>query len=81
MPSYDSEYSDEEYAELNAAINKSASGPIVTKWVLIMEIIDNDGDRSMESRNSLECAPWDELGLLAHRTAYVKAGIDRAEDD
>jgi hypothetical protein len=44
-------------------------GTIVTKWVMVAEIMRSDGTRSLARTWSESCATWDVEGLLA-------AGLD-----
>jgi hypothetical protein len=54
---------------LNAAITKELRdvGPIVTKWLILGEIIDNDGDSRLFHISSQGCHADSQLGMcIAH---------------
>ncbi len=59
-----------DYDRINEAVTAEAEMPIVTKWLLLFEGIDDDGDRRMGYMSSEHCAAWDELGMLAYHKAY-----------
>ena len=52
------------YAELNEAITKEMGQPIVTKWMVLGELIDEDGDRCTFYISSDACTVWDQFGLM-----------------
>lgn len=64
MPNIDNE------AEINALLTKEMGVPLVTKWLVLVELIDEDGDRKVGYLSSDNCAPWDEMGLLEYHRQY-----------
>ena len=50
--------------DLDTAITADCEGLLVTKWVLISEVMGADGKKSLEITNSNDLVPWDKLGML-----------------
>ena len=65
----------ENYAELNALITKESGAPIVTKWLVLAELIDEDGDRRSMYISSDGCSVPDELGLTEYHKMWRQAGM------
>lgn len=66
---------------LSAAMRQHDAG-MVTRWVVIAETIDVEGDRGTWQMKNIEAKPWETLGLLHHAimienaacTAYMVRG-------
>ncbi len=60
-----------------------ANGDMLTHWVLLDEIIDEDGERAVWNVASEDARAWDTLGLLTYAVQIEQAGIvgDRLADD
>lgn len=58
-------------------------GAFVTKYVLIAEVIDAEGNRGVWSDTHDEATRWDTYGLLmeALTAEQAKQGIDSRDDD
>lgn len=41
-------------------------GGFVTRWIALIEIIDNEGQRGLWTTTSDELTAWDTCGLLTH---------------
>lgn len=54
------------------AVSDASSG-LVTKWLLIAEVIKGDGTRQLETMYSTGAARWDLLGML-------QVGLESIED-
>lgn len=64
----------ENYEEINALLTKEMGAPIITKWVILVELIGDDGERRAGFLTSDGCSEWDELGLIEHHRQYRQAG-------
>lgn len=58
-------------------------GAFVTRWVIVAEVIDTEGERAVWMDTSDDATPWDTLGLLEYalqreRSAQV---VDRMRED
>ena len=49
----------------------TAFGGFVTKWTVLAEVVDSDGDRSMAIAHTDQMAIWDQLGLLRWADALI----------
>jgi hypothetical protein len=50
-------------------------GSVVTRWVLVAEVLDEDGDQCLATRHSANLAEWDIHGLLGFAAERSKARI------
>lgn len=55
-------------------------GAVVTKFVVIAEVIDTDGEQCVWMETNHDANPWDTLGLLAYAKAIETEAMRRAED-
>lgn len=73
MPEIDNE------RRLDEAITAEMGLPLITKWLVIGEGVDSEGNRSTFYIRSEGCAPWDELGLIEwHRQTRARQGDDQS---
>lgn len=56
-------------------------GAMVTKFVVVAEVIDTDGDQCVWVSTHEDARPWDVLGLLGYATALENAAIQRDRDE
>lgn len=68
-----SDLSPESIDRTRAAISEGMGVPIVTRFVLIAETIDDDGEATVEFMSDCDLA-WQTLGLLHH-------GLNVAKED
>lgn len=55
---------------------------MVTKWVLVAEVIDEDGERCVWADTAERQTAWDSLGLLNYATQMEQAAaVTRSEDE
>lgn len=54
-------------------------GEMVTRYVVLAEVIDGAGQRAMWSAVPEDATAWDTLGLLAYATAREHAAIAASE--
>jgi hypothetical protein len=56
---------------------------MVTRWVVLVETLDKDGDRGLWSLADHDAKPWDTLGMLMFGVQKEQARISRitASDD
>jgi len=66
---------------LAEAITRVASGPLVTKWVVIAEVVADDGDRQLERFNPPDASSWDILGMLDFHLTFERKRIQTDLDD
>lgn len=69
------------YANLEEAVRQAAECPIVTKYLVIAEAIDEDGDRCIMWLSSEHMSMWDKLGMMSFETARIKAQIAGVHGD
>jgi hypothetical protein len=50
-------------------------GMMVTKWMLVAEILDGDGVRALESFASPDIRAWDTIGILGYLDARERGAI------
>lgn len=70
--------------QLNDAITsaiQSVEPSMVTKWVVLVETIDTDGDRGLWTVANEGATPWDSLGLLQHAVHLEQARTFRMENE
>lgn len=53
----------------------AAKGQFVTRWLVIAEAVDPDGERMLWLHNSDEALPWDLIGMLEFGLALEKAAL------
>ena len=51
------------YANLQDAITTITEASMVTRWVLIAEVIDDNGERNLADLTSPDLAYWDVAGM------------------
>jgi hypothetical protein len=56
---------------------------MVTKWIILVEVVDEAGDRGMWTFTSPGATAWDSLGMLTYATQMEQAqhGRSRGADD
>lgn len=57
---------------ITAALNKHETS-IVTKWVMVAETVDGNGDIGLWTCASKGLAVWDEKGMLHHAVDLTRA--------
>ena len=72
---------DPTYAALSQAITDQASGPLVTKWLTIAEVVMDDGERYLEMIRSPDLAMWDQMGMLNFQLGFCNNRIEGGEGD
>lgn len=61
------------YEDLNRIITAESGMPIVTKFLVLAECIDEDGERCVMNITSDHCVQWDQLGLMEfHRQTIAE---------
>jgi len=70
-----------EVVELERAITGAVEGTLVTKWTVLAEVIDDQGETSFQSIVSDSMSLWDQLGFLAFQTRFKEQMVERASDD
>lgn len=63
----------ENYEELNRIITAESGCPIVTKFLVLAECVDGDGDRVIMDISSDHCVQWDQLGLMEFHRQTIQA--------
>lgn len=66
---------------LEEAITKRVSGTLVTKWMLLAETVDDNGDTSFESIASDGMSIWDQMGFLAFEARFREQFVQIPGDD
>jgi len=56
-------------------------GAFVTKFVLIAEVIDTDGERGIWTETHYGAKPWDTLGLLTYSIECLDLCEEPSDDD
>lgn len=56
-------------SDIERAIADRADGAMVTKWLIIAEVIDENGERSLKLLADDEITTWDRLGMLQVATS------------
>ena len=72
---------EERIEALGEAIAAVAEGPLVTKWLVLAEVIDSDGDKTFQYFKPGELTAWDSMGLLNFQLTVEKRQIDIVEED
>jgi len=65
---------------LSAAISAVLADSYVTRWVSLIEVIDEDGDRAVWTLHADDMRAWDTLGLLTFGTQIEQAALVRGDD-
>lgn len=62
--------------ELNNLLSEClhGHGDLVTRWVLLIEVVDQEGRRAMWNLASPDMKSWDALGMLTYATQIEQAG-------
>jgi hypothetical protein len=53
--------------KLNDAISKiinEEGASFISKWIALVEVIDENGEKSLWSMSSEDLAPWDKIGMI-----------------
>lgn len=50
-------------------------GLMVTKWMLVAEVLDGDGVRALESFASLDIRAWDTIGMFGYLDARERGAV------
>lgn len=62
----------EDEAELIRVVTAESGMPIVTKFLILAECIDAEGDRVLMNLSSEHCGQWDQLGFMEfHRQSLL----------
>ncbi len=58
-------------------------GQMPNRWMLVAEVMDTDGERSLETFASQDLRSWDALGMLAFALERERGGVyaDVARED
>ena len=56
-----------------------AEAEMVTRWVVLIETLDKDGDRGLWSLSDHDAKPWDTLGMLMFGVQKEQARISRLD--
>lgn len=51
-----------------------ADGEMLTRWVMVAETVDGDGERSLHVMSAKDMWDWEALGMLKYAEAYQQAG-------
>lgn len=65
--------------DLSSAISDAVEAQLVTKWLVIAEVLDSDGNRYLHTLSSDDLAMWDAMGMMAYHTSVLGSQIE--EDD
>jgi hypothetical protein len=71
----------DEFTPLAAAIGAECDAALVTKWVVIAEVIDEDGDKVMHSLRSEDLPTWDYMGMLQFQLIIEKQRLATISGD
>ncbi len=78
MPDLDS-VSDKVHASLSEIIREEQAS-MVTKWVVLAEVIGDDGVAQMWSLSSERLSMWDRLGLVEFHSRTIQPEVDDDDD-
>lgn len=53
----------------------------LTRWLVVMEIIDESGNYGLWTIGGPDTKPWDMLGMLSYAETVQKADIVKPEED
>ena len=70
---------EEELTQAVDGIVSRHNGGMATKWAMVVETINADGERGMWSFTSAGIAPWDTLGLFSYAIKLEELAIGRHE--
>lgn len=64
---------------MESAIATECGSPLVTRWLLVAEVIDDDGAKTLRIISSPDVTHWDRLGMLqvAPARAHARLGGDQ----
>lgn len=74
MPDLDA-VSGKVHSAIATAISEEKSA-MVTKWVALVEVIDEDGGKAMWSLSSDDLAMWDRLGMVEFHSRLINPMLD-----
>lgn len=66
---------DEDDSGLAVTITDTDGG-MVTRWVLVAEVIDTDGSYSLRITSSPGMSQWDQLGMHTFAAGHIGRGCD-----
>lgn len=61
-------------------VDKLDEGAMVTKFVVVAEVIDGQGERAVWIEDGGSCASWDIIGLLTYALEVNAAAVDEDDD-
>lgn len=61
--------------DLDSAISAACDAPYVAKWLLIAEVIFDNGSRGLEILANEDVTAWDRIGMLGVATSRAYARI------
>lgn len=76
-----SDQQDAAHVAIGELIQRIDPGVMMTRFVLVAEVIDNDGGRSVWSVEAPGSTSWDVLGLLEYAKAAESVSVWTAGDD
>ena len=77
---YDPEIAQQELAEAISSV-LTRHGLMTNRWILVTEVIDQDGGRSLGSFSSDDLRAWDTLGMLHYVLEQDKGVIHQDMND
>lgn len=66
---------------LDEAITATVDGTLVTKWMVIAEVVAEDGNTYLETFVSKDMALWDQLGFLRFQMRFKEQMVEVPDDD
>jgi len=68
---------------MSNAVHGAFPGEMVTKWLVICEVLGQAGDRAVYLLSALDMKPWDTLGLTRYVETLEQARImlDEGSED
>ena len=64
-------------SDLELAVAAHCGQPMVTKWVLVAEVIEKDGSRTLKVISSPDIPGWDKVGMLQTATGRAYSRMMR----
>jgi hypothetical protein len=59
--------------KFEAAISDALAGTLVTRWVVVTELIEQDGERAIYVSSSDDSRTWDIIGMLDYALTRERA--------
>ena len=72
------DYEDMQSKVADAIANAFSGGHFVTKWVAVVEVLQEDGERALWTLANDSCESWDISGLLHHAVGMEQAQLSLA---